>query len=286
MKIALVVKKTRLETAGPAAKRLVEADDPATRGWRQAHEAHRDSLEKVLGVLEAMRADVNAVEDPYRAFSTGKADIVVVVGGDGTFLAASHSVQRGLPMLGVNSDPDSSRGFFCAATADDFEKRMRSAAEGRLDGTELVRMGVEVNGEVRSMRVLNEALLCHPHPAATTRFLVDFSDQSSGAEDWERHVSSGAWIGPPAGTTGAMRSAGGDILPLGAGLLQFVSRETISGRSRKVVSLNGITAVVKNDEAAVYMDGPYKHAALKLGDTVRFFQSGDTLEVLGLNGRR
>ncbi len=284
MKALLVIKKSRLETASAAAAQLLKDNDPATGGWRAAHEANTVAADSVCETLERMRVEFEVVQDPYRAFGMGKAEIVVVVGGDGTFLAASHSVPRGVPMLGVNSDPASSRGFFCAATKDTFKAEMEDALAGRPGEAEILRMGVSVNGEVRSMRVLNEALLCHVHPAATTRFSMNFSDCE--VEGWEKHVSSGAWIGTPAGSTGALRSAGGDVLPLEDRSLQFVSREPIQGQTRKIVSPHGMSAMVKNDEAAVYMDGPYKQASVRLGDVVRFFLSGETLTVRGLGRRR
>jgi NAD kinase len=44
------------------------------------------------------------------------ADLVVSVGGDGTFIRASHSVQEQsrTALLGVNSSPSSSFGFYSA----------------------------------------------------------------------------------------------------------------------------------------------------------------------------
>ena len=42
------------------------------------------------------------------------ARLVVTVGGDGTLLAASHLVGGGVPVVGINSSPRSSVGFFCA----------------------------------------------------------------------------------------------------------------------------------------------------------------------------
>jgi NAD+ kinase len=292
MKAVLVIKKSRLETANEAASKLLENNSPATDGWMAAHEANLRASDSVCEVLERSRVPFDIVRNPYSAFDIGEAGIVIVAGGDGTFLAASHSVPKGVPMLGVNSDPSSSRGFFCAATKDTFEVELENAILGK-GGIELMRMGVAVNGTVRSLHVLNEALLCHVHPAATTRFSINFTDRgekrtSPQTEEggWEKHVSSGAWIGTPAGSTGAIMSAGGDMIPIGERSVQFVSRETIQGRTRKMVSRYGITAVVRNDQAAVYMDGPYKHAALRLGDEVRFFPSEDDLSVRGLRWAR
>jgi NAD+ kinase len=287
MKVILVVKRTRYESADDAAWQLIHDGHPSVSGWEGAHKRHHETLETVGEVLKGV--EVETVWNPYAAFGTEGAHLVVVVGGDGTFLAASRSVGS-VPMLGVNSDPSSSRGFFCAATAETFDEELHRAMRGPTGAT-VQRMEVLVDGEVRSKRVLNEALVCHPHPAATSRFSVNFSASRPGTplfvtDGWEQNMSSGVWVGPPAGTTGAMRSAGGDVLPIESSQLQFVSRETIDGRTRKIVTPGMVSLRVKTDVAAVYMDGPFRQADLRLGQEVDFRLSEEPLTVVGLDGRR
>lgn len=275
-KVVLVVKKTRYETADERTRGLLKKKDPSVDGWREVHESHTRTVEVVNSALARESVSCTVVRDPYRAFDVQGHDMVIVVGGDGTFLAASHSVGSNVPMLGVNSDPKTSRGFFCGARAENFIGVLNTKQEVRVQ-----RMMVSVNGTVRSKRVLNEVLLCHPHPAATSRFYVQFKDS-----EWEKMVSSGAWVGPPAGSTGAIRSAGGAVLPLTSSSLQFVSRETISGDTRQFVTSEPILLRVKNDEAMAYMDGPYKYAALTLADEVELRVSDEPLFVLGMRQRR
>lgn len=282
MKVTLVVKRTRLETADAAAMQLVEDGHPSVSGWRTAHDRHHKSLSMVSRALRDL--EVKTVWNPYESFDTSGSDLVVVVGGDGTFLAASHSAGE-VPMLGVNSDTESSRGFFCGADGQTFQQRMGEFADGTAMRAKIQRMEVSVDGSVKSRRVLNEALICHPHPAATSRFSISFGTEETSS-GWEANMSSGAWIGPPAGTTGAIRSAGGDVLPLEAELLEFVSRETIIGESRKKVTGDAIRARVRTDRAAVYMDGPFRQAELRLGQVVEFRLSNEPLTVVGLDGRR
>ena len=44
-------------------------------------------------------------------------DLVITVGGDGTFLDVSHFIIDETPVLGINSNPNKSVGFFCTATS-------------------------------------------------------------------------------------------------------------------------------------------------------------------------
>src|SRR5690606_9231413 len=112
------------------------------------------------------------------------------------------------PILGVNSAPNHSIGFFCAARRGNIGRLLNQALSGELPATKLTRMKVEVDGRRISNRVLNEALFCHEIPAATSRYILRYSGQR------EEQRSSGVWVGTAAGSTGALRSAGGRVLPL------------------------------------------------------------------------
>ncbi len=88
----------------PRVQALLKRRDPAVRSWQSAHKEHARTLETVLSVLERERAKVMLLRGAQAVFDPADAEIVVVVGGDGTMLAASHSV-GGVPVLGVNSAP-------------------------------------------------------------------------------------------------------------------------------------------------------------------------------------
>ncbi len=101
------------------------------------------------------------------------------------------------------------------------------------------------------------------------------------------------WIGPAAGSTAAIHSAGGKVLPLSSRKLQFVVREPYlgGGRSYSLLSKlvpegNKVTIVSKMQSARVFLDGPYRALSVRLGDRVRFETSGQPLLVLGLSPRR
>src|SRR5262249_10971521 len=124
-----------------------------------------------------------------------------------------------VPVLAVNSAPDHSVGFFCGARSGNAREALREALRGSLRRAVLTRMAVSVNGAPAAGRVLNDALLCHASPAATSRYIVKLGDVA------EQQKSSGFWIGPAAGSTAAQRSAGGRVLPLTSRQLQLVVRE-------------------------------------------------------------
>jgi NAD+ kinase len=290
-RVVVVAKRTAYrrfieDERDPRAKELLRRRDPAVKNWLVAHREHAETLDTVLAALERSGAQVMLVERAHAAFDASDAALVVAVGGDGTLLAASHSVSK-TPVLGVNSAPQHSVGFFCSAQRRTFRAMLERAFAGKLPSAELTRMSVVVNGRLRSKHVLNEALYCHASPAATSRYLLGHKRER------EEQRSSGIWIGPAAGSTAAQRSAGGRVLPLGSRVLQLVVREpyTPSGRpyrltKRLIQDGESVQVESKMDDAAVFFDGPHRQVPVRLGDHVTFSASDEPLVVLGLGKRR
>jgi NAD+ kinase len=164
---------------------------------------------------------------------------------------------------------------------------LRLAFEGELRRSELTRMRVELNGRVLSSRVLNDALVCHASPAATSRYILRI--ERPGRVDEEDQRSSGLWIGPAAGSTAAQKSAGGRVLPLSSKRLQYVVREpytpvgvpfrfpvgTVREDQRLVI-------LSKMRDAKIFLDGPHIVFDVTVGDVLTLRRSDEPLVVLGL----
>lgn len=266
----------------PRAQALLERRDESVANWVAGHAAHSRTLERVQTALSRLGAHAVVIRRPHAEFDATDADLVLAVGGDGTLLAASHSVGS-VPLLGVNSDPERSVGFYCAGRGEKLEGTLERALAGSLPATWLTRMKVTLNGRVRSRRVLNEALYSHCSPAATSRYILRYGSLSE-----EQH-SSGVWIGPAAGSTAAQYSAGGKILPLRSERLQLVVREPFLWRGTKircrrllVGSGKSVSLKSKMQDAALFLDGPYRRISVSLGDVAQFSASNEPLCVLGL----
>jgi NAD+ kinase len=163
---------------------------------------------------------------------------------------------------------------------------LADALDNGLPKLRLTRMSVSIGGRVQSRRVLNEALFSHASPAATTRYSVRHGRIS------EEQRTSGFWIGPPAGSTAAQRSAGGRVLPLGSKTLQFVAREPYHYFGKRYRLLHvlvkpGSELFVQSTmhDASLYLDGPHKEIPVRLGDEVSFAASPEPLTLLGLRAR-
>jgi NAD+ kinase len=268
------------------AAELIERGDPTVQSWRDAHEEHQATLEQTKGILKKLGAKVTLRMGSRIPFDTSDTDLVVTVGGDGTLLRASRNV-RSVPVLGINSSPRFSVGFFCAAHGENLEPTLEAALKGTVERVVLTRMRVRVNDTIVSQRVLNEALFSHTSPAATSRYILEVSARV------EEQRSSGIWIGPAAGSTGALHSAGGTILPLESRQLQLVVREayTPAGQRYELLKVileeqEEVLVRSKMRDASLFLDGPYQQAQVRLGDVVTFSASDEPLTLLGFSKRR
>jgi NAD+ kinase len=296
--------------------RLLASGDETVRRMRPGHEDHTSTVEEVRAALAALGADATYVEHPHAFRVTEPCDLVVTVGGDGTLLAASHGIGAKTPLLGINSAPSHSVGFFCAARKGGVRTALEAALDGTLRRVELTRMRVELNDRVLHDRILNEMLFCHASPAATSRYILKLVARGGGAGGSgsgggakrervtaervlgaEEQKSSGLWVGPAAGSTAAQRSAGGKVLPLGSRKLQYVVREPYRASGHELAMTLGLvdegqTLQIKNKmrQARVFLDGDHIVHEATIGDVVSMRRSDEPLTVLGLSrdgdGRR
>jgi NAD+ kinase len=298
---------------------LVASGDDTVQRMRPSHEEHTATVEEVRRALGELDVDVTTCDEPHGFRVQTRCDLVITVGGDGTLLAASHGIGIGTPLLGINSAPTHSVGFFCAAHKGQAKEAIVGALEGALRRTELTRMRVERNGRVLHERVLNEALFCHASPAATSRYILVVAGGHDEVVDSEEQKSSGVWVGPAAGSTAAQKSAGGKVLPLGSHKLQYVVREpycphalaerafarSADGPHARPESELGQPVAAASDElrmsvglvdedqtlhikskmrqARIFLDGDHIVHEVTIGDVVTMRRSDESLVVLGLS---
>ena len=297
-RVAVVLKRSSWrrwveEDKDPRVQRLLAAGDDTVRRIRPSHREHLETVDEVRRSFQDLGV-TPSWHDHASTFLAEGHDLVVTVGGDGTLLAASHGIGPGIGLLGVNSAPSHSVGFFCGARKGKVRAALAAALAGKLARAELTRMRVERNGERLHDRVLNEALFCHQSPAATSRYILRLARGSKSLQH-EEQKSSGLWVGPAAGSTAAQRSAGGKVLPLTSRKLQFVVREPYraDGHALRVrLGLVGEDQVLeiksKMRQARLFLDGDHIVHDVTIGDVVTMRRSDEPLVVLGLsrNGRK
>ncbi len=279
IKRALIVyKKSSYEThvisgRDPHYLRLLREGSVATRGSKRIHQEHVATFHQIKRVLSQLRIR----HDLRLRYHLGKIrgyDLVITIGGDGTFLETTHFLEEGV-LMGVNSAPMESVGFFCRTDRRNFGQKIAALMGGRQRLQKLSRLRLILPGRKRIPFALNDILFANRNPAATTRYLLKVGNKG------EEQKSSGLWVAPAAGSTAAIHSAGGRALPLSSGQIQYRVREPYHPGRRRYRLLRGVLPggekvkiVSLMDEAAVYLDGPHLCYPIRRGDSVTIEQSG------------
>ncbi len=285
-KILVAYKKSRLQNFqdddDSQVQRLLDEGNAAVAKLNASHERHQRSLESVCDTIEELgveyaclhRAEVESVEG-Y--------DLVVAVGGDGTVLDLSHRIES-TPLLAINSDPERSYGYFCAGSSNEFAALLEMAFGDEPDITKLMRFYIALNGERFGYPILNDVLVCHENPAAVTSVIMQVGDAAP-----EHQKSSGIWISTPAGSTAAIRSAGGYVMGLDSTDFQYLVREPCPPTLGTYRLLKGIhhtketfNIMSKMSNGRVYLDGPHVSVDFKIGDVFSIDANAPSLNLLGL----
>jgi NAD kinase len=182
---------------------------------RESHERQRRSLDSVRETLERLHL---SHDELYRAhLGEGEVDyrLLLVHGGDGTFIEATHHHDK-LPIIGVNSDPMSSVGFYCGYTKDTLKEALRD-----LDAaprTRVTRIAASINGKPVRDQALNEAMIAyHAIGPGISYHLKDDAGERSIRSAYSLMASTGG------GSSGGIASFGGTPFPPDSLLIEYLS---------------------------------------------------------------
>lgn len=261
---------------------LVARSDPSVASVPESHARHIASLNRVIEVLEITGYEFDVLSRGNVNSSDGY-DLVVAVGGDGTVLDLSHHIDD-VPVLGINSDPEKSVGYFCAGDAASFESLLTRVVRHGWKPTSLMRYNVAVNGHVHQWPILNDILVAHLNPAAVTSVLMQV-----GESEPEAQRSSGIWLSTPAGSTAAIRSAGGYVMPLESRDVQYLVREPCPPihkayrHTKGIRPINDLLAITSRmEEGMIYLDGPHNTLKFTIGDVLTLVDTAPPFRIFGL----
>ena len=280
MKILIVYKKSFLESHG-AEKGLGQLDPADRERLIRADQENRRALGDLTAHLARRGIAADAVSRGSLA-ARRRYDLVISLGGDGTFFAAARSL-KDIPILGINSDPGNSLGLWTCADRSTFREPLERALAGKLRACRIHRMCVVINGRPVRELAFNDVLIAHKNPAAMTRYRLSVG--SSG----EQQRSSGLWISTAAGSTAGIRSAGGRRMPIASKRLQYLVREPYTWPQRRYRLSRGFVPELGLQALTVgiglWIDGSRVRYDLGLGDRVSL-KSGPPLLVLGYDEAR
>jgi NAD kinase len=164
-----------------------------------------------------------ANRDRLRELQFQNKDLIIAVGGDGTFLRAAQFVDKQL-LFGVNSEVKNKEGFFMKSNKKDFEIKLKMILGGKLKIKKLPRLEANINNKKVDVPALNEFYIgpSKSYHAATYTIQINWK--------MERQKSSGILITTPTGSYAWAKSCCNRTLPLNSKNYQFVVREPYEGQ--------------------------------------------------------
>lgn len=221
---------------------------------------------------------------PVGAFLSKGVEAVVVLGGDGTMLDASHKVaSQRLPLMGLNIG---SLGYLTSVEESQFGDALQQLRENRFDVSLRSALAVTVlhkeGGRVALPDALNDVVVSHgasPH-AVAIELLLD-----------ERPVASflcdGIIVASPTGSTAYSLAAGGPILlpDTAALVISLICPHSLTSRPLVVRDKTRIAmrAVTCDVPMLVSSDGRDQEP-LTCGDRVDITRSAHDVPVIELHG--
>lgn len=265
-----LVAKTRLEAAAGVLAELA--------GWLDAHGATPvfEAETAALAGVPAGRAVASRDELPAAC------DLVVVLGGDGTFIGmAGRIAQAGVdvPILGVNFG---SLGFLTEITLDELYESLEAVLAGsaRIDERMLLRTRTFRSGQIFADRfVLNDAVITRGSLSRIIDLSVAIRDQPA-----MRIRADGLIIASPTGSTAYNLAAGGPIVYPGmdAILLTPIAPHMLTNRPIVIPASSEVQvrpAANGADEMFLSFDGQSGHA-VEADDLIRISRAERRLRVV------
>lgn len=209
----------------------------------------------------------------------GKVDLLVVLGGDGTLLAAARALHgKPVPILAVNLG---GLGFLTVITREELYPTL----EGVISGDYASEHRVQIEGElvradeaISTFLALNDVVL---NKGAIARIL-DFDVLVDG-KFVSTYKSDGLIVSTPTGSTAYSLAAGGPIVApsVAAFLVTPICAHTLTNRPLVLPDTAHIEIAVKSEREAAYLtvDGQVG-IATHSDDLVRLRKSASTVEIV------
>lgn len=284
-KICLVHKRSLyqkyiLEEERKELEALYKKKHLSTQSLKKAHDEHNKSVDLIKKTLEQHQSNY-VIEHRHEVSDFRGYDLVITVGGDGTFLRSSHYIDD-QPIIGINSSRHHSVGALCSIHAVDFPKKFAEIVSGQCEYKLLPRMTVSINDTPVRDEAINDVLFTNHNPAATSRYFIRYGKKI------EEHKSSGLWVSTQTGSTAAIQAAGGMRMAQHFDShLQYLVREPYQGLYNPYHLARGfiepkksLKIISKMLNCQIFIDGPTTFYNLTYGDEVSFTLSKRRLKVI------
>jgi NAD+ kinase len=212
------------------------------------------------------------------AATLARTDLIVTLGGDGTFLAGARlAAPHEIPILGVNLGR---LGFLTEVEEPELEHGLEQFFEGsyRIEERNMLQVTLMSGERARGRSIgLNEVVVDHSGEARILRLEIDVGGQAVGVID-----ADGAIVATASGSTAYALASGGPILEPTLRDLVLVPMNPFALTVRPIVFAPGqdITLKVVRGPAEMRVDGGRRGRAVATGDAIRCGSHERSLKVV------
>lgn len=194
-------------------------------------------------------------------------EVLISLGGDGTFLRAAAAVaELSVPLLGINLGKI---GFLARSESFQLASALEAFSEGKWGAQERMALRATVqraDGGERTFTALNDVVVARGRLPRVVRL-----DVAIGESHLATYIADGVVVSSPTGSTGYSFSAGGPILdPVSRNIIVTPIAAYLATLRSVVVSADQVVicTVVDGEEAVISIDG-WIDEPLAIGDRVR-----------------
>lgn len=228
--------------------------------------ADQHAVEHAMQALQAKGVEAVEMHRDVREEIKG-ADLVVTLGGDGTFLSGARlAAPKGIPILGVNLGR---LGFLTELEHEEIEDGLQRFIDGayRLEERTMLQVTlVRESHKLVHQIGLNEVVVDHSGDTRILRLEIDVGGQAVGVID-----ADGAIVATASGSTAYALASGGPILEPTLEDLVLVPMSPFALTVRPIVFAphQDVTIRIVRGPAEMRVDGMRHSHAVATGDTVR-----------------
>ena len=254
---------------------LIVYTSPTTSEYKSALNLVKSRLKKYN--INFHLADRDRLIEPQFA---GK-DLIIAVGGDGTFLRAAQFINQQY-LFGVNADVKNKEGFFMQSSKKDFGIKLKKIIDGEFAIKKMPRLEAFINNKKIETLALNEFFVGPKKSYHAAKYIIMINGEK------ERQKSSGILVTTPAGSYAWARACSSKTLDLKSDKFQFVVREPYEGKVFKNYKLKyGIldkskkmTVISEMLDGILIADSVGKEYSLKNGSKATIGLSSNHLRVI------